>query len=151
MRQETSRRASGGRGFLVLAVAVAVGAVAVTRAEPARANNDFQNGFEDQLGRIAAYQVAALGVRVLSGAYPPVVVAPVVVPVVVGVPYYAPPVVYVPSYGGYYYGHPHKLKVRQVVYYPGRPCNAGYDRAPGYSRGGKHPHSHGYRDERGDD
>ncbi len=143
MRQAISRRASGGRGFLALAVAVAVSAVAVTRAKPASANHDFQNGFEDQLGRIFAYQVAALGVRALGGPY-----APVVAPVVVPVPYYAAPVVYAPIYGGYY-GHPHRVKVRQVVYYPERPCNEDYDHAPGYSRGGRHPHSWGHRGERG--
>jgi hypothetical protein len=145
MGQAISKRASGGRRFLALAVAVAVSAVAVTSAKPASANHDFQNGFEDQLGRLAAYQVAALGVWVLGGAYPPVA-APVVVPA----PYYAAPVVYAPSYGGYYYGHPHNVRMREVVYYPARPCHEGYDRAPGYARGGKHPHSHAYRGGRGD-
>ena len=55
MRQETSNRAIQTRGF-GSAVAALAGAVALIAAGPARANNDFQNGFEDQLGRIAAYR-----------------------------------------------------------------------------------------------
>jgi len=146
MRQKKSKRAIGARGFVALAGALVVGAIAVIGAGPARANNEFQNAFEDQLGRIAAYQAVAFGARVLAGAYYPVV-APVVVPV----RYYAPPVIYAPSYGSYY-GRPHKVKVRQVVYYQGRPRNAGYDRAAyhGHYEGGGHPsHGHGYRNGRG--
>jgi len=135
MRQAISEQVIGARSWVALAVALVVGAVSVIGAAPARANNEFQNAFEDQLGRIAAYQAVAFGVGVLTGAYYPVV-APV--------PYYAP-VVYAPSYGpsyGSYYGRPHKVKVRQVVYYPGRPYNRGYDRAPRYYEGGGHS-SHG--------
>ena len=85
---------------------------------------------------------------ILTGAYYPVV-APV--------PYYAPPVVYAPSYGpsyGSYYGRPHKVKVRQVVYYQEQPYNRGYDRAPRYYDGGGHSwrgHGHGHGHGRGED
>ena len=148
MRQKNSKWAIGGRGFVAIAVAGVVGTLGIITAGTARANNEFQNAFEDQLGRIAAYQAVAFGARVLSGAYYPVAVpVPYYAPAVV----YAPPVVYAPSYGNYY-GRPHKLKLRQVVYYQERPCNRDYDHAPRYYRGGGHPsHGHGHRHGRDSD
>jgi len=144
MRQETSKLVGPARALRVFAAALALAAVVAGGAAPARANNDFQNGFEDQLGRIAAYSVTALGVRILTGGYypavayspPPVYVAP---PVYYAPPpvYYAPPVVYAPR-PVHYYGGPKKLKVRQVVYYPDRRGHGDWDHGP---RGG-----HGWND-----
>lgn len=140
MRQENSKRISGGRGFLALALATFACALAVSHAEPARANNDFQNGFEDQLGRIVATQVFAIGAQAVTGAY-----VPVVAPAVYYAPppvYYAPvvyaPAYYGPRYGGYY-GRPHKLKVRQVVHYRG----GSYDHGPRHHGGGRPSHGNG--------
>lgn len=150
MRQETSKWAGGGRGCLALAMAVVAGAISLIGAGPARANNDFQNGFEDELGRIVATQAAAFGAHVLAGAAYPVAAAVAYYP---PVPVYAP-VVYAPSYGprhaGYGYSkRPKRLKIRQVVYYQGQPCNDRYDRYDHAPRGGRHgrggQHSHGHR------
>ena len=65
MRIQTSSRARG----LAIACAVAIAGVGVVGAAPAQAENDFANGFEDQLGRIAAHQVVNLGAFILSGGY----------------------------------------------------------------------------------
>lgn len=45
----------------------AVAAVGLLGAKSAEAKNDFANGFEDQLGRIAAYEAVSFGKFVLSG------------------------------------------------------------------------------------
>jgi hypothetical protein len=110
MRQATSNRTTQGRGIAPLAAAALTAAVSLTIAAPASARNDFQNGFEDQLGRIAAHAAVDVGLQVLHGGYYPVVPVPV-----------APPVYYAPSYASNYgYGHgdyyngPRKL----VVKYP---------------------------------
>ncbi|HVN40249.1 MAG TPA: hypothetical protein VMW19_18970 [Myxococcota bacterium] len=121
------RRVSGGARIAALAIAVvAIAGVART----ARADSHFENGFEDQLGRILAFEAVQAGKAVLfhgaavpvpppAPAYyaPPVpvpVAVPVAVPVVVPRPYYAPvyavraprPVVYYHGHGhGYYHGH----------------------------------------------
>ena len=98
MRQETSNRAVR-RGLGAIAAAALLGATALFGAPaPARANNEFKNGFEDQLGRIAAVGAVNFGLSVLSGGYYPAVypapVAVPVAPVVVQPVYYTPPPVY---------------------------------------------------------
>jgi hypothetical protein len=149
MRQENSKRIRGGRGFLALALAFFASVLAVGHAEPAHARNDFQNGFEDQLGRIVAGHVYAVGAQVLGGGY-----VPVVAPAVYYTPppvYYAPPPVYYapvvyapayygPSHGGYY-GHPHKVKVRHVVHHRGN--------SHGHGKGKSHGHGNDYGHGRG--
>jgi len=127
MRQETSNQAIQNRNFGLVALAALAGAVALLAAGPARANNEFQNGFEDQLGRIAAYGAVNLGLQVLTGGYYPAVVPVPVVQASYYGPHYAP-----------YYG-PRKV----VVKYPkghrhDRYCNA---------RGGYHGQPYGYRDD----
>jgi len=131
MRQETSNRAIQNQGFGLIALAALAGAVALLAAGPARANNEFQNGFEDQLGRIAAYGAVNLGLQLLTGGYYPVVV-PVPVAPVVQASYYGPR--YAPYYG------PRRVV---VVNYPkahrhGKYCNA---------RNGYHGQQYGYRDD----
>ena len=49
------------------ALLLAIAATGIFSAQPAQAKNDFANGFEDQLGRIAAYQAVSFGKFVLSG------------------------------------------------------------------------------------
>ncbi|HEY8156184.1 MAG TPA: hypothetical protein VII72_18785 [Myxococcota bacterium] len=92
MRQETSDQAILARNSGFVALAALAGAVALIAAGPARANNEFQNGFEDQLGRIAAYGAVNVGLQILTGGY-----FPAVVPVPV-----APVAYYGPGYGAYY-------------------------------------------------
>ena len=116
LQTSTTRNSRGARriaGF-VLAAALLAGFAA-----PARADGDFENAFERQLGRILAFEAVAVSKALLfpgavaypAPAYYPVPVAqPVPVPVPVAVPYPAPayyavpvahPVVY---YGGKHYG-----------------------------------------------
>jgi hypothetical protein len=96
-------------------------ALLVGSAQPARAGGHFENGFEDQLGRILAFEAVAATrqllfygapvpapviyapPRVVYHAPPPVVYAPA--PVVYAPPvYYAPAVVPVPVGYGHYFG-----------------------------------------------
>jgi hypothetical protein len=114
VRQEISISSDGQRPLLALSLVLVACAIVMLSARSAQANNDFQNGFEDQLGRIAANSVVAFGASVLSGGYYPVVAAPVYYAPAV---YYAPPVVYAPAY----YAPPRRVKVKHVVYAPGRP------------------------------
>ena len=143
MRQETSNRAIQTRGFGAMAVAVLAGVVALIAAGPARANNEFQNGFEDQLGRIAAYGAVNVGLQILTGGY-----YPAVVPVpVVQANYYGPR--YAPYYG------PRK----GVVKYPkwhrhGRSCapsHGYYGNQYGYNQGSRYNDrwDNDYDDDRG--
>jgi hypothetical protein len=90
MRQKTSNRAVRRGVAAIAAAALAGSAVLFGAPEPARANNEFKNGFEDQLGRIAAVGAVNFGLSVLSGGYYPAVVPVPVAPVV----YYSPPPVY---------------------------------------------------------
>jgi hypothetical protein len=139
MRQETSNRAIQSRGIGLLAIAALVAAVALTGARPARANNEFKNGFEDQLGRIAAYGAVNLGLQILSGGY-----YPAVVPVPV-----APVSYYGPGYAAYY------GPSRVVVKYPKShrhdrycaPSHGYYGHAYGYRDGGRYRND--YDDDRG--
>jgi hypothetical protein len=97
--------------------AALVGGATLFGASPAQARNEFKNGFEDQLGRIAAVGAVNFGLSVLSGGYypaypvaPAVAVAPAVVPVAVAPVYYYPPV-YRPVYP-VYYGPPRAVVVK---------------------------------------
>ena len=75
MRQEMIHRPIRKRGIGVLAALAA--AAAMVAAGPAQARNEFQNGFEDQLGRIAAVGAVNLGLSILTGGYYPAAVVPV--------------------------------------------------------------------------
>jgi len=121
MRQETSNRAIQTRGFGVLTVAALAAAVTLLSAGPARARNDFQNGFEDQLGRIAAYGAVNLGLHVLAGGG-----------------YYGPPppLRYYPP--GYAHGYAYRYPVRHVVRHK-------------YVHGHKHGSNRGHHYDRWDD
>lgn len=101
MRQETSDQAIQERNFGFIALAALAAAAALLAAGSARANNDFQNGFEDELGRIVAHTAVGAGVQILTGGYYPAVVP--VAPVVHATyyrPHYAPN--YGPRYAPYY-------------------------------------------------
>jgi hypothetical protein len=98
MRQETSNRTNRRRGFGGLAVAALAAGVALLSAGPAQARNDFQNGFEDQLGRIAAHGAVSLGLHVLAGGG-----------------YYGPPPPFRYYPPGYAYGYAYRYPVRHVV------------------------------------
>lgn len=52
--------------MLGAALALALGTL-VLGASPADARNDFRNGFEDEMGRIVAHHVAAVGHAILAG------------------------------------------------------------------------------------
>ena len=65
MKDRDEKRSRSGRAAGVVAASVLSGAMLV--GAPAHAGNDFTNGFEDQLGRIAAVQVVRIG-QVLLGA-----------------------------------------------------------------------------------
>ncbi len=62
MSKSMSKHGLVRRGLRTLALVGS--ALALIHAAPARANNDFLNGFEDQLGRIVATQVFAIGAPV---------------------------------------------------------------------------------------
>jgi hypothetical protein len=118
MRQNTSYRVVR-RGLGALAAAALVAGATLFGASPAHARNEFKNGFEDQLGRIAAVGAVNFGLSVLSGGYYPV--APAVVPVPVAPVVYAPPVYYRPVYHPVhpaYYGPRHVVvKHKHVKHY----------------------------------
>ena len=143
MRQKTSFRVLGRRGFRSLTLAAIAAVIALGAAPAARANNDFKNGFEDQLGRIAAFGAVNLGLHVLSGGYyppVPVAVAPVAAPAYYGPAYYGP--AYAPAYAPYY--GPRTVVVKYPKhYYSGAYCDAhgGYD-GRGY-RGWQGDHGRG--------
>lgn len=59
---------TGGR-LLATASLVAVLGVFLLVATPAQAENDFANGFEDQLGRLVAVEAFQLGHLLLAGAF----------------------------------------------------------------------------------
>lgn len=61
------KKTSGSRRGFAIACVVAVTTLGLVGAAPARAENDFANGFEDQLGRIVAHQAVSLGFLLLSG------------------------------------------------------------------------------------
>jgi hypothetical protein len=129
MRQKTSNRAVR-RGLVAIAAAALTGATVLFGAAPARANNEFKNGFEDQLGRIAAVGAVNFGLSVLSGGYYPAYpVAPAVVPVPV-----APVVVHPVYYGPAYY-----QPVYRPVYYAPRPVVV-YGKPYKYKHGRGHGH-----------
>jgi hypothetical protein len=50
-------------------IAIALGSVALT-ASPAQARDEFQNGFEDQIGRMLAFEAYRVGRVVLGGGFP---------------------------------------------------------------------------------
>src|SRR5262245_60794786 len=112
------RRMPGRARIAALAIAVAsITGVATT----ARADSHFDNGFEDQLGRILAFEVVQAGKALLFQG----VAVPVPGPVPAPAPaYYAPPVpvpvavpVAVPT--PYYYQPVYAVRApRPVVYYP---------------------------------
>ena len=137
MRQKVSYRTVR-RGLVAIAAAALTGVTVLFGAPaPARANNEFKNGFEDQLGRIAAVGAVNFGLSVLSGgyypAYPAVVPVPVA-PVVVHQPVYypPPPVYYRPAYyRPVYYAPPPVVVVRH-----GKPYK--------YKHGRGHGHGHGW-------
>jgi hypothetical protein len=98
------RRRAWRTALAALAVCAGVGLVT---ASPARADNDFRNGFEDQLGRLLAWEVFRVGHVVLQGGYP----------------YYAPEHRARP--------HPrHRPRWRHDDHHGhrGHPCNHGFDR-----------------------
>jgi hypothetical protein len=127
MRQNTSYRVVR-RGLGALAAAALVGGATLFGASPAHARNEFKNGFEDQLGRIAAVGAVNFGLSVLGGGYYPAVVPVPVAPVV-----YAPPVYYRPVYRPVYYA-PRPV----VVVKHGKPYR--YKNGRGHGRG----HGHGW-------
>jgi hypothetical protein len=109
-------RTSQGVATRIAGVALAI-ALLAGAAAPARADGDFENAFERQLGSILAFEAVAVSKAVLfpgavaypAPAYYPVPVAqpvPVPVAVPVAVPYYAVPVARPVVYygGGQYYG-----------------------------------------------
>lgn len=53
----------------VAALAVALGAIALSAA-PAQARDEFENGFEDQIGRLLAFEAYRVGSVILGGGYP---------------------------------------------------------------------------------
>ncbi len=53
----------------VAALAVALGALALSAA-PAQARDEFENGFEDQIGRLLAFEAYRVGSVILGGGYP---------------------------------------------------------------------------------
>lgn len=120
MRQEKSYRPI--RKWGIGGVAALAAAVAMIAAGPAQARNEFENGFEDQLGRIAAVGAVNLGLHVLTG----------------GAYYGPPPVAYYPPPPVYNYGYSRPYPVRHVVVHKykhkhkhGRSCGHrghGYDR-----------------------
>ena len=133
MRQKTSNR-SVRRGLVAIAAAALTGVTVFGAPAPARANNEFKNGFEDQLGRIAAVGAVNFGLSVLSGGYYPAVV-PAVVPVPV-----APVVVHPVYYGPAYYP-----PVVRPVYYAPRPVVVVKHGKPyKYKHGRGHGHGHGW-------
>ena len=110
-----------------LALASALVLVSLTPGAARAGDHYFQNGFNDEIGRIAAHAAVGVVSGLLYGPPPPVVYAPA--PVVYAPPvYYAPPppppVYVVPVYG---YAYP---------VYGGYPYR-------GYW-GGRGPHGHGY-------
>jgi hypothetical protein len=129
MRQEKTQRQIRTRGIGIAAALAA--AVALFAAGPAQARNEFQNGFEDQLGRIAAVGAVNFGLSVLSGgyypAYPAVVPVPVA-PVVVHQPVYYAPTYYRPVYPAYYAPRP-------VVVVKHKYKNHGHGKRAYYGRG----------------
>lgn len=129
MRQKTSNRAVR-RGLVAIAAAGLVGSAVLFGAAPARANNEFKNGFEDQLGRIAAVGAVNFGLSVLSGGYYPAY--PAVVPVPVAPVYYTPPPVYYRpvyhvAYPVYYGPRTVVVKHKYKNYHRGRGRGYGHD------------------------
>ena len=59
-----------------LLAAACVAVIGIGAAQPAHASNDFRNGFEDQLGRLFAFEAFRLGQGILAQALagPPVAV-----------------------------------------------------------------------------
>lgn len=72
MSRSISSRTGGARGCRTALAGVAlVSGALLFAASPAQARNDFKNGFQDQLGRIAAFEVVRAGKYVLFGGYAP--------------------------------------------------------------------------------
>lgn len=131
MRQETSHRPIRKWGIGVVAALAA--AVAVVAAGPAQARNEFENGFEDQLGRIAAVGAVNVGLAVLTG----------------GAYYGPPPVAYYPPPPVYSYGYSRPYPVRHVVVHKykhkhGRSCGHSYYRGRGWDDDDYGRRGHGY-------
>jgi hypothetical protein len=111
-------------------------------ASPASAGDEFEDGFKDELGRIAAHEAVGAGRQILAtillGAPPRVVAAPAPYPVAPPpVAYYPPPPP--PMYDRVvYHRHDHYYHppVAQVYYEP----------HPGYRRWHKHHHRHHHDD-----
>jgi len=71
MKQDIRLDLSKSRAARTGAIAALVWSCLVVGASDASARNEFKNGFEDELGRIVAHRVAAIGQAVLA---PPIVV-----------------------------------------------------------------------------
>jgi hypothetical protein len=104
----------------IAATAIFVGAFLLLQAAPARADSNFERGFEDQMGRILAYEAVNLGKHIL--------VRGVIQPY----PAY-------PAYPAY------PVYPAPAVYYGGHP---GYGYQPYVSYGDDHRHGGGYREDR---
>lgn len=66
MREGTLRTRRIGTAVASLKAVLGIGLLGAT---PARAENDFANGFEDQLGRLVAFEAFQLGRFVLGSAF----------------------------------------------------------------------------------
>jgi hypothetical protein len=133
MRQEKTQRQIRTRGIQIAAALAA--AVALFAAGPAQARNEFQNGFEDQLGRIAAVGAVNLGLHVLSGGayYGPPAVA-----------YYPPPAYY--GYGPRHVVKHHVVEHRVVHKHKhGRSCGHHYRHGRWHDDDDYGRRGHGYR------
>ena len=71
MKQDIRLDLTKSRGAPTGAIVALVGSCLLLGASTSSARNEFKNGFEDELGRIVAHQVAAIGQAVLA---PPLVV-----------------------------------------------------------------------------
>lgn len=135
----SQRLTMAGRGIGAFALATLAAAAGLLAAGPAHARNEFENGFEDEIGRILAHEAAYVGRSILSGGYypvPPVYPAPV-----------AGPAYYGPAYGGFYgprtvvrysdHGHRHHGYSCNSSHGRGKRYGYGYDRHRGNGHGGK--------------
>jgi hypothetical protein len=116
--------------------------LALLGAPPASAGDEFEDGFKDELGRIAAHEAVRGGRQILAnilfGGPPAVVAAPAPPPPAVAYypaePYYPAPV---------YHEHHHYYHYPAYGYAPGY-----YEYGRPYGRGGHH-HHHRHKHHRG--